>query len=211
MRLTLLRIRPTIWVELAQLGCHAFLGQRGAALIELLIAVQMMSDQLGKQSEHADSSGVFQLGRIAVNGAERTEKRAVHQGDRHRDIALQPIQARGVMIAIVSVFADMIDNHFLPAGAYLMAQRGFHIQLIARCQTEMDVVEHFAGDPAILGDTRHGGKAHAGGLADNVEDGRDGGNASDGVNICLKIVYVAHRRFRMLGAAESGYAGPPPW
>jgi hypothetical protein len=39
-------------------------------------------------------------------------------------------------------------------------------------QAEGDVVLDRAGDPAVLGDARHRGEAHAGGAADHVQDFR---------------------------------------
>ncbi len=60
----------------------------------------------------------------------------------------------------------------LAAFADLVADRRLDLQLAARRQPESDIVAHAAGDPAILGDTRHRGEAHAGGAADDVEDRR---------------------------------------
>ena len=76
------------------------------------------------------------------------------------------------MAAIGLVLSDMIDDHRLAMIADLVADRGFDLELAARLQAEGDLVAHRAGDPAVLGDPRDGGEAHAGGAADDFEDGR---------------------------------------
>jgi hypothetical protein len=73
--------------------------------------------------------------------------------------------------AIDKVPRDMIDDHRLAGNANLVADRGFDLELAARLQAEGDLVAHRAGDPAVLGDPGDGGKAHAGGAADDLEDG----------------------------------------
>ena len=81
-----------------------------------------------------------------------------------------------------------------PRCADLVADGGLDLELAAGLQAEVDLVAHRAGDPAVLGDARDRGKAHAGGAADDVEDGRNRVDAADRVDVVLEVVRHAAGR-----------------
>ena len=51
----------------------------------------------------------------------------------------------------------------------------------------MNIVQDLAGDPAVMGHSRNGGEAHAGGTADDVEYVWHGGDALEGSYVILDI------------------------
>ena len=73
------------------------------------------------------------------------------------------------------------------AVADLVADGGLDLQLAARLQPEFDLVAHRAGDPAILGDARDRGEAHAGGAADHLQDRGHGVESCDRRDFSLGI------------------------
>jgi hypothetical protein len=86
------------------------------------------------------------------------------------------------------IIGNAINHHGFMAGADLVADGGFDLQLAAWSQAEIDVVEHAADDPAIFGNASDRRKAHAGGTADDIENGRNGIDTRDDVNVVLEIV-----------------------
>ena len=75
-----------------------------------------------------------------------------------------------------------------PAGPDLVADRGLDLQFAAGLEPEADVVEHAAGDPAVLGDAGDGRKAHAGRAADDVENRRHGIDPAHRIDVSLEVV-----------------------
>src|SRR5687768_7591124 len=92
----------------------------------------MKGDQLGKDFEHADGLRRVQPRRLGIDGAERAEKRAIRQQDRHRNIALQSVSRRRVMAAIRGVLRDIVDHHRLTVLPDLVADRGLDLQFVTR-------------------------------------------------------------------------------
>ena len=74
------------------------------------------------------------------------------------------------MAAEILILGDMVDDHVLAALAHLVADGRLHLELAARLEAEGDLVAHGAGDPAILGDARNGGKTHSGRAANDLQD-----------------------------------------
>ncbi len=65
---------------------------------------------------------------------------------------------------------DVVDDHRPAALPDLVADRGLDLELAAGLEPELDLVAHLAGDPAVLADPRHRGKAHAGRAAHDLEN-----------------------------------------
>ena len=86
------------------------------------------------------------------------------------------------------VFGDIINNDRLAALADFMADCGFNPKLTSRLQPEVDFIEHAAGNPAILGHTRHSRKPHPRGAAHYIEDRWNGFYATYAVDIGLKVM-----------------------
>ncbi len=177
---------------LAQLGCRAFADQARLARRQPLARIEMKRDQLGEQLEHADRLGIFQAVRLGIDGAQRAEEAAVLEEDRHRDVALEAVHRRRVMLAVERVLGDVIDRHRLAALAYLVADGGLDLELAAGLQAEPDFVVHRAADPPLFGDARDRGEPHAGDPADDIQDGRDGIDGADGIDVRPEIVLEAH-------------------
>ncbi|MNR29354.1 hypothetical protein D3C85_1467350 [compost metagenome] len=76
------------------------------------------------------------------------------------------------MVAVQLVFAGLVDHDGLVAGADLVAQGGDQVQLAADLQAKAQRIENRAGRPVAVGDPGDCRKTHAGGLADNLQDGR---------------------------------------
>src|SRR5918995_5346988 len=100
----------------------------------------MKADQLGEQLEHADRLGIVQMRRTRVDGAEGAEEGAVRQDDRHREIALEAIERRGVMAAEGFVLGHVVDDDGLPGLADLVADRSLDLQLAAGLKSELNIV-----------------------------------------------------------------------
>src|ERR1700722_1622659 len=90
----------------------------------------------------------------------------------------------------------MVDDDRLAALPDLVANRALDLEFAARLQSEADVITDAASDPAIFGDARDCGKAHARHAAHDVEDRRDRLDAADGG-------YVSLERFAHMGVATS--------
>jgi hypothetical protein len=54
----------------------------------------------------------------------------------------------------------VIDDQFPKVRADLLTQRRLDPEFVARLEPEVDIVEHLAGHPAILGHPGHRGKAN---------------------------------------------------
>ncbi|MNV39340.1 hypothetical protein D3C71_1309160 [compost metagenome] len=87
------------------------------------------------------------------------------------------------MIAVARILARMVENHRLARSARFLAQRGVHIELPARQQSEFDVVLDRAGRPGAIRDAGHGGEAHPGVAADDLQDRRHGTDAAHRGNV----------------------------
>ncbi len=162
----------------AQLRRRLGVRQRRLAAIQLVLVVEMGADQFGEQFEHRLRLAVFDGGRLRVDRAQGAEEGPTVL-DRHRDIALQAVHPRGVMVAIGLVLRGVAEHDRLAMAANLVAERGLEHQFAANAQAERDLVADGAGDPAIIGDASDGGEAHAGGPARDLEDLRNDVQAAD--------------------------------
>ena len=162
--------------------CRIFLlcPQPVLAVEKALVGIEMQRDQVGEQPEHADRRLRAQCSRHPVDSAERPKKRAVGQDDRHRDIALQPVHLRRMMHGKHRVSGNVVDNYRLAVLTDVVADRCLDLQFAARLQAKGNVVPHAAGNPAIFCDPGDCRKSHAGGLADNFENGGNGIDPRDG-------------------------------
>ena len=95
------------------------------------------------------------------------------------------------MAGINGVFGHMVDDDRLAALPDFVANRALDLEFPARLQSEIDVVAHAAGDPAILGDPGDRGEAHPGRATHDVEDRRDRLDGADSGNILCER--FAHR------------------
>ena len=145
--------------------------------------------KLGGELEHADRFRPIQSRRLGIDRAKRAEEAAVRTDDRRRDVALEAVERRGGVATERLVLGHVVDDHRLPARPYLVADGRLDLELAARLEAERDVVLDRAGDPAILGDPRHGGEAHARGAAHHVEDRRHHVEATDGGDVPLDPVF----------------------
>ena len=91
-----------------------------------------------------------------------------------------------------SLLGDVVDDDDLAAAARISLQ-----MVVSTCssppgiEAEVDFVAHGAGDPAILGDPRHRGEAHAGRAADHLQNLWDRLDSGDGGQIVSKVVQKA--------------------
>jgi hypothetical protein len=91
------------------------------------------------------------------------------------------------MSTVGLVLCHMVDDDLCPSLPDLMADGGLKLQLAPGPEAELNVIPHRTGDPAVLGHPGNGRKAHPGGAADNLQDGRHGLDAVDGGKIRLKV------------------------
>src|SRR3954453_18203860 len=91
------------------------------------------------------------------------------------------------MRTVRGVFADILDDHRLAALPDLMADRGLDLELVTGLQPERKFVTRGTCDPPVPGDAGNGGKPHAGGPADHVEDGRNRSDPADLGYVALEI------------------------
>ena len=96
---------------------------------------------------------------------------------------------------------NVVDHNQLAVLPDLVADRGLDLQLVPGLQPEVDQIERAAGNPAVFGHARHGGKAHAGGAADYVQNGGNRVNGFDGGDIGFETgrrslgKWDCHRRY----------------
>ena len=82
------------------------------------------------------------------------------------------------MRAEILVGCDMVDDDRLAAAADFIADRRFDAEFSARQESEGDLVAHRASDPSLFCDPGHRRKTHAGGPADDFQNGSDRSNVS---------------------------------
>jgi hypothetical protein len=99
---------------LAQLSLGAFVQKSALLKSARAIVRQLGGDQLGKPDEHADHPGVRDLRRPPIDGAEVAKVRTVGKDDRHRDVALDAVDPRCMVILVLRVLARMLDDHRRP-------------------------------------------------------------------------------------------------
>ena len=175
---------------MAKPGAEAFAAAGMVALgqCQLSVGIQVERDQLGEQLEHAGDGRIVQGVGLGINRTQGAEEAAVRQDDGDGDIALKAILGGRWVAAEHRVLRDIVYHHAGAAAADLVADGGLQQQLAARHQVKADIVPGGAADPAIVGDTRHRGKAHAGGAADHFQNGGNRRNGGDGVEVSLEIV-----------------------
>jgi len=167
----------------AKIADFPLMGQRRLGLLVAVVVFQLQRHYPGEGFHHRLDGALPQVGRARVEGANRAEKAAVGAEQRHRDVAFELVQARGVVVAVLRVGAGLVDDDGLVVAVDLVAQGGGQVQLAAHAQAKAQVVAHCAGGPMAVGDPRHGGEAHAGALADHLQDGGHGLDAADGGDV----------------------------
>ncbi|MNR19360.1 hypothetical protein D3C85_1361480 [compost metagenome] len=78
----------------------AFIGihQRCFCHFQIVLRVETQCNQLSKKHECLGDSGFVKVGGHRIDGAQRTKKITIGFDDRDRDIALQPISLRSVVL-----------------------------------------------------------------------------------------------------------------
>ena len=107
----------------------------------------MEGDKLGEELEHADRLGRLQHCRTRIDRAQRAEKRAIREHDRHRNIALEPVHSRRRMPAIDVILGDVIDDDGFPGLPDFVADGRLDLQFSARLATERDFIPDAARYP----------------------------------------------------------------
>ena len=101
-----------------------------------------------------DGDVVGEARRFRVEAAQGAEILAVGAEDRDREIALEAVDARRMVLAVLLGVAHAVDDDRTLRVAQVFAQGRGHVQPGARLQAEVEPVEHCAGDPRIVGDVR---------------------------------------------------------
>src|ERR1700679_1021689 len=70
------------------------------------------------------------------------------------------------------VFCHVVDDDGLPALPDFMTDRRLHLQLAARLQPKVDLIQNATRHPPVLSYAGDRCESHAGGAAPNVKDGR---------------------------------------
>ncbi len=109
---------------LSQFGRLIGVEQGGFAAIQAILVVQMRADQLGEQFERRLGLAIVDVGRLGVDRAQGAEEGAAVL-DRHRDVALQAVGPRSVMVAIGLVPRHIAEHDRSSVAANLVAKRGF--------------------------------------------------------------------------------------
>ena len=172
---------------LAQQRRRARVEQVGLRGREAMSRLEMKGDQLGEQLEHADHAGVLQLRWPRIDRAQRAVEAAVLQEDRHRDVALEAVHRRRVVLAEHLVLGDVVDHHRIARLAHLMADRGVDLELAAGLEPERDLVVDGEANPALRRDARDRSEPHAGDAAHHVQDRRNRRNRLHRVDIRAEI------------------------
>ena len=86
----------------------------------------------------------------------------------------------------------MIDDDRLAAVRISSQMVVFDFELAARLEAEGDLVVHGAGNPAVLGDARHRGEAHARRAAHDIEDLRHHIDLGDRGQVVRDITLHSH-------------------
>ena len=84
------------------------------------------------------------------------------ENDRKRCVALEAVHHRRRVGPPLLVAGDVVDHDRPPAFTDVVADRRLDLELVAGIQSELDLVEHLAGDPPLVGDPRDRREAHAG-------------------------------------------------
>jgi hypothetical protein len=67
------------------------------------------------------------------------------------------------------IFRDIVNDNRLMALPDFIANRCFDLQLSARLESEVYLVENAARNPAVLGNARHRRESHSRGAAHNLQ------------------------------------------
>ncbi len=84
-----------------------------------------------EELEGRKRGGSLQRRGLRIDGAQCAEERTVPAQDRHGDIALETVLARGVVRAVLLVQGYVIDHDGLPMGAHFITERRGERQLSA--------------------------------------------------------------------------------
>jgi hypothetical protein len=174
---------------LAQFRRVALARQLRLARFQFCGGVDLHGNEFGKQLEHVDRLGILQPGGMRVDGAQRAKEGGVGQDNGHRDIALDAVQRRGAVSAKHRVLRHMVDDDGFTALPDFVADRGFDVQFAAGLQSEADLIEDGAANPALIGDPRDGCKAHSGRSAYDLENARHRDDTLNGSDIGCKIFH----------------------
>jgi hypothetical protein len=104
------------------------------------------------------------------------------------------------MVTEGNILRGMIDDHHLPAVAYLVADRRGEFEFRAGLEPEIDFVPHRARCPTRVRDPRHRRKAQAGHPTNHIQNRRYGLDARDRPNV---VSYGWFHGFSKRGLYES--------
>jgi len=170
--------------------------------------IEMRADQIGEQAEHAHDAGHLEPGGLRIERTQRSEETAVGKKDRHRNVGLETVHRRRVMMGVALILRNVIDDHGLARLVHLVADRGLDLQFVAGRKAEPDLVVGGKADPAIAGHARDGRETKARDFGDDGQNRRNGGDRRDGVDISLEV--VLHQSVRRLYCNSEHYSRSHP-
>lgn len=132
--------------------------QPGATL-ERCLGFQIATDQFREELERRADGRIAWTGRCRVQRAQRPEERPPAQ-DRRRDVALETVSLRRMMVTIYRIVRHMIDRYGASARTDLVTKRGPDVQFTPRLQPEGDLVVNRTGDPSVGGNARNRCETH---------------------------------------------------
>lgn len=128
--------------ELLSNDCElTLLGKVDLRLNEICIAIQVGSNQLGEELEHADRLGIVDFVRCRVDGTERCEKTVVATDNGDRYITLQAIDRRRVVVAVLRAFVDVINDDEFVTLPDFVADGRLDLELPTSLEPKINIVE----------------------------------------------------------------------
>jgi hypothetical protein len=91
------------------------------------------------------------------------------------------------MVAPVAVFRDVVDYDMLTTLTDFVTNGRFYFQLATRLETEVNGIQHAAGDPTVFGHASDGCKSHAGDATYYFQDRGDRSDAIYAFHVGAKI------------------------
>jgi hypothetical protein len=132
---------------------------------------QVLGDELREQRHAGNGCLVGQVGRNRVERAQGAEVAAVGAEYGYRNIAIETVHARRVVVLVPGVGAGVVDDYRQPGIAHFLAQRGGHVEPVANLEAEAELVVHSAIGPRIGRYARDAHEAQASEGGDCFEDG----------------------------------------
>lgn len=146
---------------ISQFRCLVLLGKLALDLENVSPSVQVPRDQIREERSHADDAIILDLGRIGIDAAECAKEAPVGEYDGDRDVGLESILERRVVLCPGRICRHFIDCDKFASLTDLVADRRFDLEFATRRQTEADPVVYGACDPSVRGHSCDGAEAHA--------------------------------------------------